>query len=285
MDMSVAAYLLIFVLGLCFGSFFNVVIYRFPLQLMSSWRHDALSFLREQGNYVVETPPQHKAAGNICFPASHCPSCKHPLRFWMNIPVVSWLCLRAKCFFCQKKISTRYPLVELTTGIGAVFCAYLYGFSWVALYSFVIFSVLLIAALIDFDTQFLPDELTLGLLWFGLLINLKNTFVPIDVALIGAISGYLFFYAIFWLFKWFTGKEGLGYGDFKLLAALGACFGWESIVFITLSASFFAIVAYGVLFKSIRANRTIAFGPYLAFSGILVLLTHPTFSSLSQWLS
>ena len=285
MDISLTLHLLILLLGLCFGSFFNVVIYRFPLQLLGTWRLDATSFLRENGDYVISSPPINKGAGNICFPASHCPKCKKSLKFWMNIPVISWILLGTKCFFCKQKISPRYPAVELVTGIAAFFCVYTYGLSLVSLFAFTIFSILLIAAFIDFDTHFLPDELTIGLLWFGLLININTCFVSLETAVLGAVSGYLFFYGLFWLFKWLTGKEGLGYGDFKYLGALGACFGWESLLFIVLSASTLAIIAFFITFKKVQTQQSIAFGPYLSISGIIVLFTHPTFSTLTGWLA
>jgi leader peptidase (prepilin peptidase)/N-methyltransferase len=279
---SMLEWILVGLVGLCFGSFFNVVIWRLPKQLVSRWRRDATQFLREEGCFVLGVSEQ-KRVFNLCWPASHCPHCGHFLKPWMNIPVVSWLFLKGRCGFCRSSISVRYPLVEGLTALFAVACVYRFGLSWTALFAFVIISFLLVMALIDWDTQYLPDSLTLSLMWLGLILNyLCGMWTDMGGALWGAVGGYLFFWSVYWGFKLLTGKDGMGGGDFKLLAALGACFGWQALPFIVLLSCFLGILVQTVrsfLQKEVLA-KPFAFGPYLAFSGAVVLLAYPRLSSI-----
>ncbi|MDB5793924.1 MAG: prepilin peptidase [Noviherbaspirillum sp.] len=254
------------IFGLIIGSFLNVVIHRLPKMMQ-----------RESDNYVaLETgiPLPHTDRYNLMLPRSACPHCGHQITSLENIPVISYLFLRGKCSSCAAPISIRYPLVELLTGIASGLLIWRYG-SGLAGLSTLLFVYLLIAmTLIDTDTQLLPDDLTLPLLWCGLLVNIQAIFVPLDEAVIGAAAGYLSLWSIYWLFKLITGKEGMGYGDFKLLAALGAWLGWKMLpIIILLSSVVGAVVGIAmiVLAKHGR-DKPIPFGPYLAAAGMIALL-------------
>ena len=253
-------------LGLMVGSFLNVVIYRMPRMMQ-----------RESDNYVAQESgkePPHTDRFNLIVPRSACPHCGHMITALENIPVISYLVLGGKCSECKARIAIRYPLVELFSGLLSAFMIWRFG-SGVAGMSAVVFGWLLIAmTCIDLDTQLLPDDLTLPLLWLGLLVNLKGTFVPLGDAVIGAVAGYLALWSVYWIFKLTTGKEGMGYGDFKLLAALGAWLGWKMLPAIILISSVVgAIVGIAlIIFAKHGRNKPIPFGPYLAAAGLIALL-------------
>jgi leader peptidase (prepilin peptidase) / N-methyltransferase len=254
------------VFGLLIGSFLNVVIHRLP-QMMQ----------RESDNYVAHEsgkPLPHTDRYNLTLPRSACPQCHHQIGALENIPVISYLVLRGKCASCKTAISARYPIVELLTGTLSAFLIWHFGSGWTGLAT-LLFAYLLIAmTFIDADTQLLPDDLTLSLLWCGLLINISGTFVPLTDAVIGAAAGYLALWSVYWLFKLATGKEGMGYGDFKLLAALGAWLGWKMLPIIILFSSLVGALAGIALIVFTRRGRDnpIPFGPYLAAAGLLALL-------------
>jgi leader peptidase (prepilin peptidase) / N-methyltransferase len=255
--------------GLCVGSFLNVVIHRLPQMLERGW-HDECAELR--GEAVPERPRY-----NIMVPRSKCPSCGHGITALENIPVLSWLVLRGKCSACGAHISVRYPLVEILGGALAAAAIWRFGPTWEGLAACGLLWTLLALTFIDFDTQLLPDDITLPLLWAGLAVNLVGVFVPLRDAVIGAIAGYLVLWVVYWLFKLIRGKEGMGYGDFKLLAALGAWLGWHMIIPIILMSSvvgaFIGITL--VVFKGRDHNIPLAFGPYLAIAGGIALFFGP----------
>jgi len=254
------------VFGLLVGSFLNVVIHRLPKMMQ-----------RESDNYVAQEsgkPLPHTDRYNLTVPRSACPHCGHQITALENVPVLSYLFLGGKCRKCKAPISARYPIVELLTGALSAFLVWRFG-SGLAGLSTLVFAFFLIAmTFIDVDTQLLPDDLTLPLLWGGLLVNLNGTFVPLNDAVIGAAAGYLSLWAVYWLFKLATGKEGMGYGDFKLLAALGAWLGWIMLpVIVLLSSIVGAIVGISLIaFSKHGRNNPIPFGPYLAAAGMIALL-------------
>lgn len=254
------------IFGLLIGSFLNVVIHRLPKMMQ-----------RESDNYVAQEsgkPLPHGDRYNLTIPRSACPHCGHRITALENIPVVSYLALGGKCAGCKARISVRYPIIELITGVLSAFLIWRFGSGSAGLAT-LLFAYLLIAmTFIDLDTQLLPDDLTLPLLWCGLLVNLNGTFVPLNDAVIGAAAGYLSLWSVYWLFKLTTGKEGMGYGDFKLLAALGAWLGWVMLpVIILLSSLVGALVGIGlIVFAKHGRNNPIPFGPYLAAAGLIALL-------------
>jgi leader peptidase (prepilin peptidase) / N-methyltransferase len=254
------------ILGLLIGSFLNVVIHRLPKMMQ-----------RESDNYVAQESgksPPHTDRYNLMAPRSACPQCGHRIGALENIPVLSYLILRGKCIQCKAPISPRYPIVEMLTGALSGFLVWRFG-SGIAGLATLLFAWLLIAlTFIDTDTQLLPDDLTLPLLWGGLLVNLNATFVPLEEAVIGAATGYLTLWCVYWVFKFATGKEGMGYGDFKLLAALGAWLGWKMIpVIILLSSMVGAVVGISLILFAKRGREIpIPFGPYLAAAGVIALL-------------
>ena len=254
------------IFGLLIGSFLNVVIYRVPKMMT-----------RESENYVAHEsgqPLPHTDRFDLMLPRSACPHCGHQITALENIPVVSYLALRGKCSQCKAPISARYPAIELFTGLLSGFLVWRFG-GGLAGVAVLLFAYLLIAmTFIDADTQLLPDDLTLPLIWLGLLMNLNGLFVPLQDAVIGAAAGYLVLWAIFWLFKLATGKEGMGYGDFKLLAALGAWLGWKMLpVIILMSSLVGAVVGIGLIVLARRGRDVpMPFGPYLAAAGMLSLL-------------
>jgi leader peptidase (prepilin peptidase)/N-methyltransferase len=254
------------VFGLLVGSFLNVVIYRIPKMMQ-----------RESDNYVAnemgkELP--HTDRFNLMVPRSACPHCGHQITALENIPVISWLVLRGKCSACKAPISARYPAIELLTGLLSAVMVWTFGSGWMGLATLVFLWLLVAMTFIDFDTQLLPDDLTYPLLWLGLLLNLNGTFVPLRDAVIGAAAGYLALWSVYWLFKLATGKEGMGYGDFKLLAALGAWLGWKMLpTIILLSSVVGAIVGISLIVVARRGrDKPIPFGPYLAAAGLIALL-------------
>lgn len=253
------------VLGLMVGSFLNVVIYRIPRMLEASWQDQAAELRGEA--------PLERERFNLIVPRSRCPSCGHAIRASENIPLLSWAVQRARCKACGTRISARYPIVELAGGLLSAAAVWQFGVSAAALGAIILSFFLIALAFIDLDTQLLPDGMTLPLLWIGLVFNLDATFAPIDAAVIGAMVGYLSLWSIYWVFRLATGKEGMGFGDFKLLAALGAWFGWQALPAIILLASAVgATVGIAmILFARHKRGTPIPFGPYLAGAGLLAL--------------
>lgn len=254
-------------LGLIVGSFLNVLIHRLPIMLDRDWT--------TQSRAMLGLPPEPQGpAYNLLLPHSECPRCSHKIRAWENIPVISYLMLRGKCAECRAKISLRYPLVELATGILSAFVMYHFGLSWQAGAFLVLTWGLLAMSLIDADHQLLPDVLVLPLLWLGLIVNGQGLFTDLYAALWGAVAGYLSLWLVYWAFKLITGKEGMGYGDFKLLAMLGAWGGWQILPLTILLSSLVGAVLGLVMLKMRNAQTStpIPFGPYLAIAGWIALL-------------
>lgn len=258
------------VFGLVLGSFLNVVVYRLPKIMERQWAAD---YADMQG-----TEPAAAEPFNLSVPRSRCPHCGHQIRWFENIPVVSYLALRGKCSACSAPISPRYPAVEIATGALFFFCLWHWGLTATGLVWCGFAAALLSLALIDWDTTLLPDDITLPLLWAGLVgSSLQWTGVPLFAALWGAVAGYLSLWSIYWVFKLITGKEGMGYGDFKLFAALGAWFGWEALVPMILMASVIgAIVGIAMKFSTgLREGGYIPFGPFLAGAGLTAMVFGP----------
>lgn len=258
-----------FLFGLVIGSFLNVVIHRVPIMLEQAWRHEA---------HAILDLPQPASADNqpysLWAPGSQCPSCQRPIRAWENIPVLSFMLLKARCPGCGTRISWQYPLVELLTGLLFVAVIWHFGPGLPGLTALLLTAFLIAAAGIDARTTLLPDSLTLPLLWLGLLVNSFGLFTDLHSAVIGAIVGYMSLWLVYHGFKLLTGKEGMGYGDFKLLAALGAWLGWQALPAILLFASLVgAVVGIAlILLRGRDRNIPIPFGPYLAAAGFLALL-------------
>ena len=266
------------VFGLLVGSFLNVVIHRLPLMMERAWRAECAGL---EDSSVAATPDM---AFNLIRPRSRCPHCEAPIAAYDNIPLLSWLVLGGRCRRCKARISGRYPLVELTAGVLAGVAAWRFGFGPLALYAAGMSWTLLALALIDYDTQFLPDDLTLPLLWAGLAVNLTGAFVSLPAAVIGAMAGYLSLWSVYWAFRLATGKEGMGYGDFKLLAALGAWLGWAALPGIIISAALVG-AAIGLLMVGIGRHargKPIPFGPFLAAAGWLHLIWGDALQALLQ---
>jgi leader peptidase (prepilin peptidase) / N-methyltransferase len=259
-------------LGLIVGSFLNVVIYRVPIMLERQWKQQC----EEIAGRVPEPAPKF----NLMVPRSACPSCKAPITALQNIPVLSWLVLRGRCASCGAGIGARYPFVEALTGIASALVAWKFGFGWPALAALVLSWFLIALTFIDIDHQLLPDNMTLPLVWMGLLLSLwgpaPDGVVPVDVrsSVIGAIAGYMSLWSVYHLFRLVTGKEGMGYGDFKLFAALGAWLGWQMLLpIIIVAAAVGAVVGIAVLMIAGKDRQTpIAFGPFLAASGWIMLM-------------
>ncbi len=253
------------VLGLLVGSFLNVVIHRLPRMLERGWQAQCAELRGEA------SPPG--AAYNLVVPRSACPACGHRIGALENIPVVSWLALRGKCSACGTRISARYPIVELIAGALAALAIARFGPTWQGLAACGLLWTLLALTFIDLDTQLLPDDLTLPLLWAGLFVNLFGLFVPLHEAVVGAIAGYVSLWGVYWTFKLVRGKEGMGYGDFKLLAALGAWMGWKALpAIVLLSSAVGAVIGiFLVLVKGRDHQQPLPFGPYLAVAGAVAL--------------
>ena len=251
--------------GLLFGSFLNVVIHRLPKMMENDWQCQCAELRGE------EAPAQEPLS--LALPRSRCPSCGHSITALENIPVISWLVLRGKCSACKAPISFRYPFVEALTSLLAALTAAHFGFGWAAAGSILLICGLIVLTFIDFDTQLLPDSITLPLLWAGLLFNLFGTYTDIQSAIIGAMVGYLSLWSVYWGFKLCTGKEGMGFGDFKLLAALGAWLGWQILPLIILLSSLVgAVVGIGLILLAKHGRDVpIPFGPYLASAGLLAV--------------
>jgi len=262
-------YALVAVLGLLVGSFLNVVILRFPAALMHEWKCQCSELLGLGSEETPEEPPAGIASGR-----SRCPSCRHPIAWYDNIPVVSWLILRGRCRKCGTAISVRYPIVEFLTATLSILVIWRLGPTTAGMGGLVFTWTLIAAAGIDLDHKLLPDQLTLPLLWLGLILNVFGVFTDLESAVIGAIGGYLVLWLVFHLFRLATGKEGMGYGDFKLLAAVGAWFGWQVLPTVILLASGVGAVLGIALIALRKMGREvpIAFGPFLAAAGWLVLV-------------
>ena len=253
-------------LGLCVGSFLNVVIHRLPRMMEAEWHAQCADLLGE--------PTSTAAALSLAKPRSRCPSCGHQITALENIPIVSYLVLRGKCSKCAAPISVRYPVIEALTALISAYAAWHFGATLQTVGALVLIWALIALTAIDYDTQLLPDSITLPLLWFGLAFNLATTYIDISSAVIGAMVGYLTLWSVFWLFKLVTGKEGMGYGDFKLLAALGAWLGWQMLpLTILLSSLVGAVVGISMMVIARHGrNVPIPFGPYLAAAGLIALV-------------
>ncbi len=295
--------------GLLAGSFLNVVIYRLPVQLQRAWQHEALAWTGESTREssadpepatnpdaanpdatdldatdpeATALPPPAPETFNLVVPRSRCPACATPIAAWDNIPVLSWLLLRGRCRHCAAPIALRYPVLELVTGLLTVAVVAQFGPTFQALMALLLTWALVALAGIDLDHQLLPDVITLPLLWLGLLVNLGATFTDLSSAVVGAAAGYLVLWSVYWLFRLATGREGMGYGDFKLLAALCAWLGWQQLPLLLLIASLTGAL-YGttaLLLKRHPRRAPFAFGPFLALAGWLALMWGDT---LNGW--
>jgi leader peptidase (prepilin peptidase)/N-methyltransferase len=248
------------------GSFLNVVIHRLPKMLERQWR-------AELAGLNGQEQPAGEAAYNLAVPRSQCPACGHRIRALENIPLLSYLVLRGKCSACGVRISARYPLIEALTATVSGYVAWRFGLAWVTAAALVFAWAMIALSFIDLDTFYLPDDITLPLVWLGLLVNLGGAFVDLQSAVIGAVVGYLSLWSVYWAFKLATGKEGMGYGDFKLLAAIGAWLGWKMLPVVILLSSFVG-AAVGIslmVFAQHGRNVPIPFGPYLALSGLIAM--------------
>jgi leader peptidase (prepilin peptidase)/N-methyltransferase len=257
------------IVGLLIGSFLNVVIHRLPKMMERVWREQCA----ELGSTPAETAAE-PVTYNLFVPRSSCPACGAPITALQNIPIVSYLWLRGRCARCQSRISARYPIVEAVTGLFSGYLAWHFGPTEAAVAAIVFAWVLIALTGIDLDTQLLPDDITLPLLWGGLLINIGGVFTDLRSAVVGAIVGYLVLWSVYWIFKLLTKKEGMGYGDFKLLAAIGAWLGWQMLpLVILLSALVGAVVGIClIVFARHGKSVPIPFGPYLAGAGLIALL-------------
>lgn len=256
------------ILGILVGSFLNVVIYRLPVMMAREWKNECAEYFPD-ANLQIENE-----TFNLVLPRSRCPKCEHLIGSSENIPLLSWLLQKGRCKHCGCKISKRYPCIELLTGILSLIVAYFIPFGWPLLFALIFTWALISLTFIDFDSMLLPDQITLPLLWLGLIINVNGTFTSLTSAVLGAAFGYLSLWSIYWAFKLLTGKEGMGYGDFKLLAALGAWFGWQSLPLIILVSSLAgAIIGIAVIASSKdKQSRPMPFGPYLAIAGWIFLV-------------
>lgn len=275
-------------LGLCIGSFLNVVIHRLPKMMEREWLVE-LPAIIEESESLKNRPEAKRLADQIkalikdivdkpaglVMPRSHCPSCGHAIRACENVPVLSYLALRGRCSNCHTKISLRYPAIELLAGLGAFYCATRFGFGWKSIAAVIFLWATIALAAIDEETGILPDSITLPLLWFGLLVNLRGTFIPLEEAVIGAAAGYLFLWGVNGGFRLIRGMDGMGYGDFKLTAAVGAFLGWKVLLLVILLSSFVGLF-FGSL-QMIAAKRgwdakfQFHFGPYLAVAGLIAM--------------
>ena len=270
-------YFSVILLGLIIGSFLNVVIHRLPVMLLRDWRRDCREFLAEKypADVVAITPSAEPPAKyNLVVPRSACPHCGHPISALENIPVLSYLLLRGRCRSCKTHISLRYPIIETLSAILAFTVAWKFGFSYEFLFAAILSWALLSLTMIDIDHQYLPDQITLPLLWLGLILNLNNMYTDINSAVIGAIAGYLTLWSVYQLFKLVTGKEGMGFGDFKLLGMFGAWLGWQLLPAIILISTLIGSIV-GILLivlKQHEKGKPIPFGPYLAGAGWVAMI-------------
>lgn len=253
-------------LGLLVGSFLNVVVHRLPIMMQRDWQ--------AQAREVLELPAEPAGRFDLLLPASHCPHCRKPVRAWENVPLLGWLLLRGRCSGCGTAIGVRYPLVELACALLSGYVAWHFGFSWQTAALLPLTWGLLAMSLIDADHQLLPDSLVLPLLWLGLIVNQWSLLASPEAALWGAVAGYLSLWSLYWLFRLITGKEGMGYGDFKLLALLGAWGGWQILPLTILLSSLLGAVCGLILLRrrGAASGTPIPFGPYLAIAGWIALL-------------
>jgi len=253
--------------GLSVGSFLNVVIYRLPIMLENEWRSGCKDFLKLEADEKTEP-------FNLSKPDSSCPACGHKIRAWENIPVISYLLLRGKCSSCGIHISAQYPIIETVTAILSILIALKFGLSAETFFGLILTWALVALTMIDAKTQLLPDNITLPLLWLGILVNTSNLYTTLETSIFGAVIGYLILWSIYKLFKLITGKEGMGYGDFKLLAALGAWMGWILLPQIILLSSLVgAVIGVSmIVFKKHNRSTPIPFGPYLAIAGWIAFM-------------
>ncbi|MCK9605307.1 MAG: A24 family peptidase [Methylomonas sp.] len=255
------------ILGLMIGSFLNVVIYRLPVMMRSGWRRECLEYLQMPAEEVAET-------FNLLWPGSRCPACKTEIKAYQNIPVLSYLWLRGKCGHCSAPISLRYPLIEVFTGLCSALVAWHFGYGLPMLFGLLLTWCLIALSFIDIDQQLLPDSITLPVLWLGLFLSLFSIYTDAHASIIGAVAGYLSLWSVYYLFKLLTGKEGMGFGDFKLLALLGAWLGWQYLPLIIILSSLVGacIGVTMIIFRQHDASRPMPFGPYLAAAGWLALI-------------
>ena len=266
------------ILGMLVGSFLNVVIYRLPIMMQRDWKQQCCEFLEipVPAETEADATAAHWKKFNLAFPESHCPNCNHKIKAWQNIPVVSYLLLGGKCSNCKQSISWRYPGIEFVNGVLSGLVAFTFGPTWLTLAVLILTWSLVVLTLIDFDHQLLPDDITIPLLWLGLLVNALNLGMGVSLydAVVGAMIGYLSLWFFYWAFKLLTGKEGMGYGDFKLLAALGAWMGWQSLLPIIILSSLVGAI-WGVLMILLMGRDKsvpMPFGPYLAGAGFIMLI-------------
>ncbi|HEF4771398.1 prepilin peptidase [Burkholderia multivorans] len=273
-----AQYAFAVVLGLCVGSFVNVVVHRLPVMMQRAWQREIAD---ATGNAAAAPDDGYPLRYDLCRPRSACPHCGHVLRAWENIPLVSYLLLRGRCRQCSRPIGARYPLVELAGGLLAAGSLAAFGMTGTALAAFGLCAALLAMSAIDMRTGYLPDSMTLPLLWAGLALNLGGMFASLRSAVIGAMAGYLFLWSIYWLFKWLRGIEGIGFGDLKLLAALGAWLGWAALPQVVLFAAVTgALVGLVATWRGrMRFEEPIPFGPFLAAGGAATLFFGTPFYS------
>ncbi|VCU70037.1 Type 4 prepilin-like proteins leader peptide-processing enzyme [Pigmentiphaga humi] len=271
------AYASAIVLGLVVGSFLNVVIVRLPVMMERAWQAQCAELCGQ--------PASADAPLNLARPASHCPACRHPIAWRHNVPLFGWIALRGRCAHCGVRIAWHYPAVELATAALFAACVAVLGVGWPALAAMAFCAACVALAVIDLQTSLLPDDLTLPLLWAGLFVNLWGVFAPLAAAVVGAIAGYGVLWAVYWAFRLATGKEGMGYGDFKLLAAIGAWLGWQSLPLVMVAASLAGLLAAGALLLTGRMRRgeTMPFGPCLAAAGIMGLLGADFWTKLAPW--
>ena len=257
----------VFILGLLLGSFLNVVIYRLPVMMQSSWRRDCLQYLEMPAEEPTET-------FNLLWPGSRCPVCKTEIKAYQNIPIISYILLRGKCSHCASPISLRYPMIEALTGVCSAVVAWHFGYGFALLFSLLLTWSLIARSFIDSDHQLLPDSITLPMLWLGLVLSLFSVYTDSHASIIGTAAGYLSLWLIYHLFKLLTGKEGMGYGDFKLLALFGAWLGWQYLPLIILLSSLVGSVIgiAMIVFHKHDARQPIPFGPYLAAAGWLAMI-------------
>lgn len=260
-------------IGLMVGSFLNVVIHRLPKMMEQEWHNNCLEL---QGKEIPATTKY-----NLCHPRSACPHCGHKISALENIPIISYLALKGRCKGCKTSISMRYPLIEALTGVLIGTISWKFGYSSITLMAWIFALALITLTFIDFDTQLLPDDITLPLLWLGILFNLNTGFTDLKSAVIGAMAGYLVLWSVYWLFKLIRGKEGMGYGDFKLLAAIGAWFGWQLLpAVILLSSTLGTIIGIALIVLTKRGKEVpMPFGPFLAIGGIAALFFGQTLAS------
>jgi len=260
----------VFLFSLCVGSFLNVVIHRLPIIMNRDWREQSIAYLELEDQFNDED----KSVYNLSKPESHCPNCQHKIRWFENLPVISYLFLKGKCSNCKNKISIRYPTIELATALISVLIAKHFGWSPQLLPALILTWGMIAMVGIDFDHQLLPDSLTLPLLWLGLLVNTQSIFVDPVTAIIGAVCGYLSLWTIYWVFKLLTGKEGMGHGDFKMLAMVGAWLGWQVLPITMLLAAGVGLLVMipQMLFLGRDRTKAFAFGPFIGIAGWIMLI-------------